>query len=237
MKIKNGYSFYGQEIGVLTFKNIEPRVPGDAGHAASFPYPVRFEVLEGSFAKLLKPDETMRQNIINACLKLKAEGIKGIVSNCGMMSLYQDSIGAEIGIPFVGSALCQIPFIWQLIGKSGSIGILTGHSGLLSESHLKASGWNEDIKLSIQGLQNESHFADIVINGGLDLDIVQMDKDILHGATLLKEKTPDLRAIIIECSNLSTYSKHVAEELEIPVFDTLSAADMLARAINPPSYI
>ena len=35
---------------------------------------------------------------------------------------------------FVGSSLCQIPMIWQMIGHSGVIGVITGHSGLLRES-------------------------------------------------------------------------------------------------------
>ena len=83
---------------------------------------------------------------------MKEAGIKGIIGDCGMMSLYQDCIGAEIGIPFIGSSLTQIPMVWQLIGRSGTIGILTGHSELLSEKHLLASGWSKEIPLSIQGL-------------------------------------------------------------------------------------
>lgn len=235
--IESGYSFYGQYVGVLTFKNIEPRVPGDAGHAGSFSYPVRYKVLDGSFSKLLEEDSVMLKQIIDACLELKEEGIRGIVSNCGMMSLYQDRIGKETQMPFVGSALCQIPTIWQMIGRGGSIGILTGHSDYLSEAHLRASGWNEEIQLSIQGLQEEPHFNEIVIQGGMNLDVNRMTKDMLHAAEQLKSKTKDLRAVILECTNLSTYSAAVSEYLGVPVFDTLSAANLLAYSVKPLTYI
>lgn len=163
-------------------------------------------------------------------------GNQGIIGDCGMMSLYQDCIGAEIGIPFIGSSLTQIPMVWQLIGRNGTIGILTGHSELLSEKHLLASGWSKEIPLFIQGLQDEPHFHEIVIEGGKNLDIEKMNRDVLHAARLLKEKTKDLRAVIVECSNLATYARGIEAMCEVPVFDTMSAANLLAYAVHPPIY-
>lgn len=236
MKILTGYPFYGQYVGVLVFSTVTPRIPGDAGHAASFRYPVRYEVVKGGFADLLDYNAEIKENILKGCLNLKNAGIRGIIGDCGMMSLYQDCLGAEIGLPFVGSSLCQIPTVWQMIGRQGSIGILTGHSGLLNKKHLLASGWMEDIKLSIQGLQEEPHFREIVIQGGMNLDVEQMKRDVLHAAAVLQEKTPDLRAIIIECSNLATYAGYLSYQCGIPVFDTMSAANLLSYAVHPPMY-
>ncbi len=237
MMIETGHAYYGQYIGVLVFSTITPRIPGDAGHAESFRYPVRYEVVKGGFAELLDYNDEVKQNILQGCKNLKNAGIRGIIGDCGMMSLYQDCIGAEIGIPFIGSSLCQIPTVWQMIGRSGSIGILTGHSELLNEKHLRASGWTDDIHLSIQGLQDELHFNEIVIQGGLNLDVEKMNRDVLHAAKILQEKTPDLRAIIIECSNLATYSKDISNQCGVPVFDTMSAANLLSYAVNPCRYL
>lgn len=236
MKIETGHPYYGQYIGVLVFSTSTPRIPGDAGHAASFSDPIRYEVIKGGFAELLDYNDAMKENILEGCRHLKEAGIKGIIGDCGMMSLYQDCIGAEIGIPFIGSSLTQIPMVWQLIGRSGTIGILTGHSELLSEKHLLASGWSKEIPLSIQGLQDEPHFHEIVIEGGKNLDIEKMNRDVLHAARLLKEKTKDLRAVIVECSNLATYARGIEAVCEVPVFDTMSAANLLAYAVHPPIY-
>lgn len=237
MEILSGQSFYGQHIGVLVFANISPRVPGDAGHANSFNYPVRYEIVKGSFKELLDYNEEVKTEIKDACMRLKACGIRGVIGDCGMMSLYQDCLGAEVDLPFVGSSLCQIPTVWQLIGRTGTIGILTGHSGLLSEKHLRASGWTDDISIAVKGLQEEPHFKEIIIDGGLDLNVEKMNRDVVHAAMDLQQKTPDLKAIIIECSNLPTYAKSVSKQCKVPVFDTMSAANLLAYAVNPPSYI
>jgi hypothetical protein len=233
---RGGYPFYGQVIGVLVLSGTSPRVPGDAGHSATFRYPVRYEVLNAGFADLVSGGPSVRQNIIDACLGLKKLGIRGILGDCGLMSLYQDEIGAITGLPFVGSSLCQIPIVWQMIGRDGSIGILTGHSEMLCELHLANSGWNEGIRLSVQGMQNEPHFTEIVMEGGGDLDINRMRQDVLNASRKLAEKTPRLRALILECSNLATYSADVAEYLGVPVFDTVSAANLLAYSVNPDRY-
>lgn len=232
-----GHPFYGQDVGVLVFSTVTPRAPGDAGNAASFSYPVRYEVVQGGFADLVEGGPVIKANLLAAGQNLVEAGIKAIVGDCGMMSLYQDCLGAELGIPFAGSSLCQIPMIWQLIGRSGSIGVITGHSGLLKETHLRASGWTEDIRLSIQGMQDEAHFDEIVIRGGLALDVDRMRGDVLAAGEKLRAKTPDLRAVIFECSNLATYSADLAEALGVPVFDTLSAANLLAYAVHPPRYL
>ena len=52
----------------------------------------------------------------------------------------------------------------------------------------------------------------------------------------LREKTPGLLEVIFECSNLASYSSALAVELELPVFDTISAANVLEYGVHPPRY-
>ncbi len=134
MKIRTGYSYYGQDIGILVNASQAPRVPGDAGHAQTFAYPVRYQITGTSFMDLVEGSAETREKILSASRALKDAGVRGIVADCGLMSLYQQDVAREVGIPFVGSSLCQIPFVWQLIGRCGTIGIITGHSEFLRET-------------------------------------------------------------------------------------------------------
>lgn len=237
MKIETGFPFYGQDVGILVFSTVTPRVCGDAGNSRSFSYHVRYEVVEGGYADLIEGSPQIKASILRACKNLTSLNIKAIVGDCGMMSLYQEDMGALAGVLFAGSSLCQIPMIWQLIGRSGSIGVITGHSKLLGERHLRSSGWTDDISLSVQGMEDEPHFTEIVINGGLNLDVDRMRQDVLRAGEKLRAKTPDLRAVIFECSNLATYSADLCELLGVPVFDTISTANLLSYAANPPRYL
>lgn len=236
MKLETGQAFYGQKVGILVFSTKTPRIPGDAGHGGSFPYQVRYEIVEGGFADLITGSAGIKDAILKAGQNLTRLGIRAIIGDCGMMSLYQDCLGKELGVLFAGSSLCLIPTVWQLIGRHGTIGIITGHSKLLGRQHLKHSGWDEDMDISIQGMEDQKHFREIVIEGGLHLNREAMLKDVLEAGKKLREKTPGLRAVIFECSNLATYSSALAEELELPVFDTISAANLLEYSVHPPRY-
>ena len=236
MKLETGQAFYGQKVGILVFSTKTPRIPGDAGHGGSFPYQVRYEIVEGGFADLITGSAGIKDAILKAGQNLTRLGIRAIIGDCGMMSLYQDCLGKELGVLFAGSSLCLIPTVWQLIGRHGTIGIITGHSKLRGRQHLKHSGWDEDMDISIQGMEDQKHFREIVIEGGLHLNREAMLKDVLEAGKKLREKTPGLRAVIFECSNLATYSSALAEELELPVFDTISAANLLEYGVHPPRY-
>ena len=236
MKLETGQAFYGQKVGILVFSTKTPRIPGDAAHGGSFPYQVRYEIVEGGFADLITGSAGIKDAILKAGQNLTRLGIRAIIGDCGMMSLYQDCLGKELGVLFAGSSLCLIPTVWQLIGRHGTIGIITGHSKLLGRQHLKHSGWDEDMDISIQGMEEQKHFREIVIEGGLHLNREAMLKDVLEAGKKLREKTPGLRAVIFECSNLATYSSALAEELELPVFDTISAANLLEYGVHPPKY-
>ena len=236
MKLETGQAFYGQKVGILVFSTKTPRIPGDAGHGGSFPYQVRYEIVEGGFADLITGSAGIKDAILKAGQNLTRLGIRAIIGDCGMMSLYQDCLGKELGVLFAGSSLCLIPTVWQLIGRHGTIGIITGPSKLLGRQHLKHSGWDEDMDISIQGMEDQKHFREIVIEGGLHLNREAMLKDVLEAGKKLREKTPGLRAVIFECSNLATYSSALAEELELPVFDTISAANLLEYGVHPPRY-
>ncbi|MCD8224387.1 MAG: hypothetical protein LUC99_06015 [Clostridiales bacterium] len=237
MKIQKGFSHYGQEIGILVNASVSPRVPGDAGHAASFGYPVQYQITGTSFMDMVEGAPDAREKLIRAARTLKNAGCRGIVADCGLMSLYQNDVAREVGIPFVGASLIQIPIVWHMVGCNGTIGIITGHSDFLKPCHLCSSGWTDEIPLAIEGMQTCAHFHEIVICGGMNLNTSQMCDEVVDAALALKRHYADLKAVILECSNLATYSRAVAEAIELPVFDTISAANLLQYGLCPPQYI
>lgn len=236
MYIKHGYPYYGQEMSVLVFSTITPRIAGDPGNNDTFSFPVRYEVIEGGYNDLIEYNKNIEQKLELKIKELINQGIKGIVADCGLMSMYQNVLG-KFGIPFIGSTLVVIPSLWYMLGKTGTIGILTGHSELLSKQHLINSGVDSDISVSIQGLQDEPHFKEIVIEGGVNLNVDLMENDVLNAVRKLKDKTKDLRSIVIECSNLGTYSKQIEKISGVPVIDIVSLATFMKNIIDPRLFI
>lgn len=236
MKIQTGYPFYGQNVGVLVFSTVTPRIAGDAGNNDTFKFPICYEIVKGGFSDLIKGSSQIKENLLEASLNLKSKGVKTIVGDCGLMSLYQNEIAGYIDLPVAASSLCMIPTIWELIGRQGSIGIITGHSELLNEDHLLSSGWHEGIPLVIQGMEEEGHFTEIVINGGLDLDKKKMEIDVVNATNKLMNKSEDIKAILVECSNLGTYASIINDLTKLPTIDLISVTNFLEQIINPIKY-
>lgn len=235
MKYESGFPFYGQKIAVLVFSTTTPRIPGDPGNNDSFNFPVRYEIIKGGFSDLIEYNSDMELTLLDKMEELSNLGIKGVVGDCGLLSRYQNVLGKK-NIPFVGSSLVIIPTLWELIGRTGTIGILTGHSDLLKDDHIKNSGISNDINIFIQGLQNEKHFKEIVIEGGHHLDEEKMKQDVLNATKKLVENCNNLRAIVIECSNLGTFSSDIEKLFNVPVVDIVSVSNFLYSIIAPKKY-
>ncbi|MEW5919870.1 MAG: hypothetical protein AB1796_02740 [Bacillota bacterium] len=237
MKVAKGFPFYGQRVGVLVFQGKSPRVPGDPGHAKTFPFPVCYEVVEGSFSDLIEGSEGIKNELLGAVKKLKAKGIWAVIGDCGLMALYQQELASGGSLPILTSALVLVPLLWNLVGRKGAIGIITGHAGLLQEQHLRAAGIGSETHLEIQGMELEPHFREIVIEGGTALDVDLMCRDVLAAAGKLLQKNKGVQALLLECSNLATYSHALQEKYQLPVFDITGAALMLEHAVHAPPYV
>jgi len=234
--VKAGYPFYSQDIGILVFNGKSPRIPGDPGNSATFNFQVCYEIVDGSFKDLIEGSEEIKDKIVNAAVNLENKGIKAIVGDCGLMGLYQDEIRSAVSIPVLASSLTLIPLIREVIHKEGKIGLVTGHSELLKPKHFKGAGVDSTGDIVIQGMENENHFKEIVIEGGTDLDPNKMGKDVLNAVEKLFKKSGDISAILLECSNLASYSYAINKKYQIPVFDINSGINLLKNAVSPQKY-
>jgi len=124
-----------------------------------------------------------------------------------------------------------------LQGKVGEIGIITGHTYLLKQEHLLKAGVTEDMKLCIAGMESEEEFKKVVLSGGDVLDSDNMEQGLINVCTKLIEQHPDIKSILLECTNLPTYSAKINKLFDIPVYDAVSLTKLVSLAINPHTFI
>ena len=93
-KAQGGKTIYGASVGVLMLETRFPRILGDVGNAATWPFPVLYKIVPGA-----TPDQVVRQQaeglkqaFIEAAQGLVAAGVDGITTNCGFLSLFQDEL-------------------------------------------------------------------------------------------------------------------------------------------------
>jgi hypothetical protein len=75
-----------------------PRIPGDMGNALTWPFPVHYRIV-----RTATPDRVVRRGaiglldaFIEAARALAADGVDGITTNCGFLSLFQNEIATGL---------------------------------------------------------------------------------------------------------------------------------------------
>jgi hypothetical protein len=230
MSVRGGLPTYGHVAGILMLDSTTPRVPGDPGHAATFSFPVLHEVVRGfTLDDLREPHPERLEPVLDAARRLEARGVNFITTDCGLFSIYQTEIASELRIPFVSSALILAPLLAATLGPTRKVGIITGHSGILAEAHLKAAGIDSK-RVAIGGMEACSEFVEVVIGDRAELDVVAMRDGTVAVAGRLLARESSVGAFLLECPNLVTFRRDLVEAFRLPVFDLVSLVELFAEA-------
>src|SRR6266545_3618678 len=103
---KGGRTLYGHALGVLMLDTVFPRFPGDVGNALTWPFPVRYQIVEGAFSNRIMgpdPDSELLQPFVDGARRLEAEGVRAITTSCGFLCVYQRELAAAVRIPMLTS--------------------------------------------------------------------------------------------------------------------------------------
>ncbi len=230
--VRGGFVTYGKVAGILMLDSRIPRTPGDPGHAQTFSFPVVYGVVEGlPFSDLVEGRYERVGLAIAAAKALEAQGVSFIAADCGLFSIFQEKVAAELSVPFVGSALSLIPFLSSFLPPGQVVGVLTGHTGILMPEHLKAAGADPGL-IVMAGMDDSLEFKKVVIDRGQELDTGAMRRDVAIATAALaaaaQKAGSRLGAVVIECTNLITFRDTVQETAGAPVYDLVSLIELHA---------
>jgi hypothetical protein len=209
-------------LGVLMLDTAFPRIPGDAGNAASWPFPVRIAVVRGA-----SPERVVRGRaaglldaFVAAGNELAADGALAIVTTCGFLALHQVELAARLGVPFAASSLLQLPVVARTLSASRRPGVITIDAAALTREHLAGAGAEPDVP--IVGVQPDGEFARTFLGNRTTLDIVAAERELVAAAEMLLARHPEVGAIVLECANMPPYAAAVAHRVGLPVYDLLT---------------
>ena len=130
-------------VGILMNRASFPRLPGDIGNPATFPFAVRYRMVPGTtyhdVVEALQ-EERLLVPFIAAAQALEQEGVCAITTSCGFLALFQRQLSAAVRVPVYTSALLQLPMIAAALPPGKRVGILTADSANLTPRHLAAAG-------------------------------------------------------------------------------------------------
>ncbi len=236
-----GYPFAGDSIGILLLNTTYPKAPGNVANACSYSFPVRYKVMAiptDWWCDTRGPDDERFQVFLQAAKELEAEGVKAITTGCGFFAVYQKRAAMQLKIPLFASPLLMVPMISRMIGEKRRVGIISaGGKTLASGPFLNEVGIDPSIPVAVKGMENSREFWQVVMEQSKP--VVEMEEftaDVVGVAMELLKENPDIGAFVFECSDLPPCAKAVAEATGRPVFDFISLAHLVHRALQPRRY-
>jgi len=234
---KQGQTSYGEAIGILLLDTFTPFIQGDVGNAATFPYPVRYQRVEGfTVARALGKAGSVLEPLIEAAVSLEREGVRAITGDCGYMILHQQEVARRVSVPVFLSSLLQLPFILSILPPEKKAGVLCASSESLDAAPLSAAGIHDSGRLAIHGMQDYPAFNDTFIRETGTLDTEKVRREMADAARSLIADHPDTGAILLECSCLPPYAAAVHDATGLPVFDYITMINHVHNAVVPNRY-
>ena len=230
---RGGKSLYGAPLGILMLEARFPRIPGDMGHAATSPFPVRYHRVPGA-----SPDLVVRRGaagllpaFVEGARQLEREGVGAVTTNCGFLVKYQPELAAAVRVPVLTSSLLLVPLVHRMLPPGRRVGILTVNSTGLGDEHLRGAGIGGDIPLAVAGLEGEKEFTRVLLGDEAELDVDQAREEHVRVARRLVTYHPDIGAIVLECTNMPPYAADVQRATGLPVFDIVSLVTLVHGAL------
>jgi hypothetical protein len=225
---------YGQHLGVLMLDTTSPRPPGDVGNAWTWPFPVRYEVVEGADTGRImgpEPDPALLAPFVAGARALEAAGVQAITTSCGFLAVYQQELAASVSVPVLASALLQVPVAARLLRPDQRVGVLTERPNL-TEAHFRGCGWSTDeVPVQLMSLPPDAVFPTVYIDQTTDVaDTELLEREVVDAAVELTRRHPDVGAVVLECTNFVPYGHAIREAIELPVFDLYTLVLQVATA-------
>lgn len=233
MIAQGGRQVYGAPIGILMLEARFPRIPGDMGNAATWPFPVLYRVVEGASPDLVvrRGAAGMLEPFVEAGRALIRQGAEAVTTNCGFLALFQAELSEALGVPVATSSLMQVPMVQALLPPGRRVGVLTVSAESLTAEHLARAGCPAD--LPVVGTEGGAEFTRVLLGDEPRLDVEAARADLVAAGRRLVGRHPELAAIVLECTNMPPYARDVALATGLPVFSMVDYVCWLQSGLRP----
>lgn len=231
-----GKSIYGASVGILMLDARFPRIPGDMGNALTWPFPVHYRVVRTATPDRVvrKQDPDLLDPFIEAAQQLVEDGVDGITTNCGFLSLFQRELTEALPVPVATSSLMQVATVNAMLPVGKRAGILTISGSTLTPDHLAAAGVPEGTVVGTT--EGGAEFTGAILGNKTSLDVELARKDNVTAAKVLCDTHPDVGAIVLECTNMLPYAADIRAAVGLPVFSMYSFVTWFQSGLVPRNF-
>jgi Asp/Glu/hydantoin racemase len=217
-------------------------IHGHHNYATTYEFPVRIKFLETFRVPNNEFGEGSKWNLpgyIECARELEKEGVAAICTNCGLTGNIQEELANAVDTPVFTSSLMQVPFVSRSLKKGKKVGILVARANPAIANNyqmLKACGIDDSIPFVLRGMY-ESVDAEIWESlARPDFDPKKVEAVVVSEAKKMVLESPEIGAIVLECTEMPLFAAAVREATGLLVFDSSTMIRYIYHAIVKKNY-
>jgi hypothetical protein len=205
----------GGFLGVIVLDTRFPRPVGDIGCPDTYAratIPVRLLTVRGASARRVvqTQDPALLGPFLDAAQTLAEQGARLITTSCGFMAAWQAELQAAVNVPVISSSLLQCASLMVP-------GIVTFDAASLHHGLLQRAG--VPVGTPVEGLAPGCELQSRILADDTVLDLVQAQEDVVAAAVRLVSRCPQVKTVVLECTNMPPYRSAVEQATGRPVHD------------------
>jgi hypothetical protein len=233
-----GYPWYGADLGIAVLDGGIPAPIGDVSNVYSFGVPVQYDVMPGIGGLDLIGGirDDVECSLRDSVERLASRGARIAFTGCGMLGQYQRIAADAAPIPIGTSSLLQVPLALRVVPTSQRVLVLGVDRAWVRDEHLVECGVHpgELDRVIVRGLEAAPHFRGNLLGEFDVFDPERARDEVLAVLADAIEESPEIAAVVFECTNLGPYSAAARTRFGIPVWDAIALADWLAAGVTTP---
>ena len=226
-------------LGVIRLDYDYPPAAGDIDSPLSYDYKVIYRVVPGlTFCMCMSGKLTpeVDEQLTIAVEWLTSRGVSGITGDCGFMMYLQQCVRLHerTTVPVFMSALAQLPAVCCGYAAHERIAIFTANSETLAPmGELISDECGVDVQTDrfiIVGCEDVPGFE--AVAKGEKVDVEHVTPGMVAKARRVVLEHPDVRAILMECTELPPYSDALRQATGLPVFDAITCCNFFMSGVQ-----
>ncbi|MDB2389985.1 aspartate/glutamate racemase family protein [Alphaproteobacteria bacterium] len=222
------------KLTVLQLDTAFPRLPGDVASPESYDCAVDIVTIPAATVKSIVTDDPDRIDISGfetAVDVIESNAVDGdiITTSCGFLGYWQTHLASRTRLPFIASALMDLPRLTAQYGQR--LGILTFDARTLCKPAYAdiLAGFSG----RVIGLPTTSHLHQVISQNTNHMDSRRAETEIIDLVGKMMMDSP-IDALLLECTNLPPYKAALKAEFGLEIYDILTVLhDFDAQMVKP----
>lgn len=197
----------------------------------TFDFPVISEVVEGAWAdRVIEGDPDLEAPYIAAARRLVKRGTVTIASNCGYSIRHQVAVAAAVPVPVAMSSLLLVPTLLRFVPEGTTLAVVTADSNHCHRELLGLKDAVDDRRVVIGGIEGGTLWKNEMMRPPPITLGSEMVADVEDCIARLQKATPNISAILMECTAFPLVSKAIKETTKLPIYDVNTLCRMVYAA-------